>query len=31
MQKSKNNTTDISRKEALKKIGTYDKYAAYQL
>jgi hypothetical protein len=28
MPESKNNTTDISRKEALKKIGTYGKYTA---
>ncbi|WP_170063307.1 hypothetical protein [Polaribacter porphyrae] len=28
MQKNKNNTQEINRKEALKKIGNYGKYAA---
>jgi len=28
MKKTKQNQTDISRKEAIKKIGNYGKYAA---
>ena len=31
MKKQVKNTQDISRKDALKKIGNYGKYAAYFL